>query len=92
MNNPLMKVSAAIVASAGNLVSNTARWTGDLYWDERVDLSKFVIIHEDHFNHLAALVDNYQTMKAEDELGVSSLVEETIAYAAANAMLKARDE
>ena len=67
MNNPLMKVSAAIVASAGNLVSNTARWTDDLYWDGKQNLEKYVVIHEDHFNHLASLLNEYQTMKAEDE-------------------------
>ena len=62
-----MKVSAAILASAGNLVSNTARWSDDLYWSGKQNLEKFVVIHEDHFNHLANLWDDYQTMKAEDE-------------------------
>ena len=63
----LMKVSAAILASVGNLVSNAGRFTRDMYWNPKIDLEKFVLIHEDHFNDLANLWDDYQTEKAEAE-------------------------
>ena len=67
MNN-LMEASAAVLASLGNLVSNAGRWTDDFYWNGRVDLQDFVIIHKDHFDKVANLWDEYQTVKAEDEV------------------------
>ena len=65
--NDLMKVSAAVLASVGNLISNGGRFERKMYWDTKIDLEKFVLIHEDHFNEMANLWDDYQIIKAKDK-------------------------
>ena len=78
-----MKCATAVLASVGRLISAGGTPSRHRYWDKDFDYDKHVLIHEDYFNDLANIWDDYQAIKAEDEERQRELeiqdVEDTIA-------------